>query len=130
MVVSYYLLLLLLLLLLTIIISISGKDFPHGNETLFVGIDPLAEVTRELTFIQMFKPSYQDEYISLSHSGYIAYQQWDGKMIDKVNNRVSNNIALRYLWIMKFIHIFVDLIISNFVLIFMIILCFYYTFYN
>jgi hypothetical protein len=35
----------------------AGKDLPHGDKTLYVGIDPHAEITRIFTNVEMFYPS-------------------------------------------------------------------------
>jgi hypothetical protein len=33
-----------------------GENLPHGDQTLYVGIDPYAEITRSLTNTEMFYP--------------------------------------------------------------------------
>eukprot|EP01041_Mallomonas_annulata_P009552 gene9552-19852_t len=64
--------------------SMSGSDLVHGDDTLYVGIDPHAEVGRSLQNNQMLFPLYGQEYIDIVESGYKAMKQWDGKMKDKV----------------------------------------------
>ncbi len=33
--------------------SFAGEDLPHGDQTLFIGIDPHADVTRTFTNAEM-----------------------------------------------------------------------------
>ena len=88
----------------------AGHDLPHENETLFVGIDPHAEITRGFTFNQMFYPSVGQEYTQISQSGYEALMQWDGSLLRKVGSRIPNYQALVVLWILKCIEIVLDLL--------------------
>jgi hypothetical protein len=80
---------------------VAGADFPHGDDTLFVGIDPLAEISRELTYKQMIVPSEGQEYEELVESGYQAFMAWDGAMKKKVGARIPNYPALCFLWFLK-----------------------------
>ena len=94
--------------------GVAGTDFPHGNETLFVGIDPLAEIGRSLTYHQMLIPSEGQEYEDLVASGYSAFMNWDGQMKDKVGQRIPNYPALCLLWALKFIEILLYALTSFF----------------
>jgi hypothetical protein len=79
--------------------SVSGHDFVHGDETLFVGIDPHAEITRHLTQTQMIYPPQNDEeYYALSKTGYEAMMNWDGKMKQKVGKRFPNYPMIVVMW--------------------------------
>ena len=55
----------------------AGSDLPHGDQTLYVGIDPHAEITRTLTYSEMFYPSIGKEYDAMVHSGYIEFCHWN-----------------------------------------------------
>lgn len=79
----------------------SGKDLPHGDSTLYVGIDPHAEITRTLENNQMMFPVLGDEYDAMVQSGYEAFMKWDGKMNNKVGHRQPNYQALYVLWTLK-----------------------------
>ena len=54
--------------------GVAGTDFPHGDETLFVGIDPLAEIGRSLTYHQMIVPSEGQvvHHIIYAHVHYLC----------------------------------------------------------
>eukprot|EP01038_Epipyxis_sp_PR26KG_P011607 gene11607-15545_t len=79
----------------------AGRDLPHGNNTLYVGIDPNAEVTRTYTNPEMFFPPNGALYDDMVRTGYKAMMNWDGKMNDKVRLRLPNYSALNVLWILK-----------------------------
>ena len=79
----------------------AGINLPHGDDTLYVGIDPHAEITRTLTNHQMFFPVVGEEYHDMVRSGYLAFKQWDGKLNKKVGRRVPNYPALYVLWALK-----------------------------
>mmetsp|Transcript_4622 Transcript_4622/g.7554 ORF Transcript_4622/g.7554 Transcript_4622/m.7554 type:complete len:291 (+) Transcript_4622:180-1052(+) len=79
----------------------SGENLPHGDATLYVGIDPHAEITRTLTNPEMFYPCVGEEYDAMVKSGYDAMMNWDGKMNKKVENRIPNYPALYVLWYLK-----------------------------
>ncbi len=81
----------------------AGKDLPHGNNTLYVGIDPNAEITRGFTYSQMMFPMVSKDYEDCAQSGYDAFMAWDGTLYDyKVQRRRPNNEMLVILWTTKF----------------------------
>ena len=90
--------------------GIAGHDLPHHDETLFVGIDPHAEITRSFTFRQMFFPSLGDDYADIVRSGYDEMMRWDGRMLRKVGSRTANFTALKVLWVLKIFEIIVDVL--------------------
>ena len=81
--------------------SMAGSDLPHGDDTLFVGIDPHADVTRELTYYQMIFPPSPESYAELTQSGYDAMKRWNGVMKKKVGYRFANYQALIVFWPLK-----------------------------
>lgn len=85
----------------------AGVHLPHGDDTLYVGIDPHAEITRHLTHNEMFYPSAGAEYDAMVKSGYEQMMRWDGKMNKKVGSRVPNYQALYVLWTLKVLENFV-----------------------
>jgi len=83
----------------------SGYDLLHGDETLYIGIDPHAEITRSFTNSEMFYPAVGQAYDDMVESGYQAMMKFDGKMIKKVGHRIPNYPALRVLWALKFLEV-------------------------
>jgi hypothetical protein len=79
-----------------------GNDLFHGDDTLYVGIDPHAEVTRTFTYTEMFFPSTGAAYDDIKKSGYDAMIDWNGKMNKKCGHRVPNYSALYVLWFLSF----------------------------
>lgn len=90
--------------------GIAGHDLPHGDQTLFIGIDPHAEVTRLFTFMQMFYPALGKPYDDIAQSGYDAMMAWDGEYLVKVGSRTANYSALYVLWALKFVEIIIDIL--------------------
>jgi hypothetical protein len=80
----------------------AGTDLPHGDDTLYIGIDPHAEITRTFTYNEMMFPMVGKEYEDCAQSGYDAFMRWDGTMIAKVASRRPNYEALYVLWFLKF----------------------------
>jgi hypothetical protein len=81
----------------------AGEDLPHGDDTLYVGIDPHAEITRTFTYPEMMFPAIGKEYDDMVDSGYQAFMKWDGKMKKKLGHRTPNYQALYVLWLLKFV---------------------------
>eukprot|EP01039_Chlorochromonas_danica_P008683 gene8683-9566_t len=79
----------------------AGEDLPHGDHTLFVGIDPHAEITRTFANDEMMYPPVGEAYEEMVRSGYLAFKQWDGRMLRKVGRRRPNYPALYVLWVLK-----------------------------
>ncbi|RYG70235.1 hypothetical protein EON64_00725 [archaeon] len=79
----------------------AGTALPHGDHTLYVGIDPHAEITRHFSNEEMMYPTVGQAYEDMVLSGYRAFQQWDGRMIRKVTRRKPNYHALYILWVLK-----------------------------
>jgi hypothetical protein len=89
----------------------AGKDLPHGDETLYVGIDPHAEISRSFTNKQMLQPSVGKDYEEMVQSGYDAFMAWSGQMNKKVGHRLPNTQALYFLWILKVVEMISDVFI-------------------
>lgn len=87
----------------------AGHDLPHHDETLFVGIDPHAEITRHFTLLEMFWPAVGEKYDAIVDSGYQEMMKWDGKHKVKLGSRVANRPALYVLWFLKIFEIIADL---------------------
>jgi hypothetical protein len=85
----------------------AGIHLPHGDRTLYVGIDPHAEITRTLTHNEMFYPCIGAEYAAMVESGRQQMKQWDGRMNRKVGSRQPNYSALYVLWTLKVLENFV-----------------------
>lgn len=87
--------------------SFCGRCLPHGDDTLYVGIDPHAEITRNFTNTEMLFPPTQEAYEKMVETGYDAFMQWDGRLHKKVGYRQPNYEALSVLWPMKIIEILI-----------------------
>jgi hypothetical protein len=83
----------------------AGLDLPHGDKTLFIGIDPHAEITRLFTIPEMFFPSIGKALDDMIETGYQAMINWNGKYLKKVGHRKPNYKALYILWFLKFLEI-------------------------
>ena len=69
----------------------SGHDFPHKDDTLFIGVDqPAAEINRSMTVVEMTYPRLFEEYHDMLDSGYHAFESWDGTYKKKVGVRHPN----------------------------------------
>lgn len=91
----------------------AGHDLPHGDQTLYVGIDPHAEITRSLTNNEMFYPTVGREYEAMVKSGEEAFMNWNGKMNVKVGSRQPNYAALYVLWTLKVIENVLYMVINS-----------------
>ena len=85
--------------------SFAGTDLPEGDNTLFIGIDPNAEITRTFTNRQMLFPLVGEEYRDIAQTGYDAMMKWDGVMKKKVGVRFPNYQALSILWVVRVIEL-------------------------
>jgi hypothetical protein len=90
--------------------SLCGTHLPDGDRTLFIGIDPNAEITRELTLMQMCFPCVGKEYDDMVESGYRAALEWDGQYKPKCGIRHANKQVLSILWPLKFIEMLITLV--------------------
>ena len=85
----------------------SGVDLLHGDATLYIGIDPHAEITREFTNTEMFFPAVGKAYDDIVDSGYRAMMDFKGGMIKKVGHRLPNYPALKVLWFLKVLEVYI-----------------------
>jgi hypothetical protein len=85
--------------------SFCGKCLPHGDDTLYVGIDPHAEITRTFTNTEMLYPPELETYEKMVETGYRAFLEWDGRLHKKVGYRQPNYEALSVLWPMKIMEV-------------------------
>ncbi len=92
----------------------AGHDLKHGDQTLYVGIDPHAEITRHFDYTEMFFPPQGQAYTDIVGSGYDATKEWMSKgsnLNKKVGvrggpaYRTPNWEALRFLWAAKIMEI-------------------------
>jgi hypothetical protein len=85
--------------------GVGGVHLPHGDETLFVGIHPFAEITRNATLSQLLFCPYDSDYEEIVRSGYLAFMRWNGERKKKLGVYHPNYTALCLLWILKFLEI-------------------------
>ena len=84
------------------------------NNKYFAGIDPNAEITRELSMKQMLFPPIGRDYDDLVQSGYDAMINWDGKYKTKIGTRFANTPVLLMLWPIKFLEVFITFVEDSF----------------
>lgn len=83
--------------------SFGGKEFPHGDQTLFVGATQTsAEINYDLTYWETAIPNLKT-FNLLLEKGYSAFQDWDGEYKEKVNGRQPNHVAVVILWMGKYL---------------------------
>jgi hypothetical protein len=95
--------------------GLAGSDLPHGDETLFIAIDPYGDVTRTLTNSQMLYPIVGEEFVKMKQSGYDAMMAWDGTLKKKVNYRFPNYSALAIMWSALFIELAFIFLVNLFI---------------
>jgi hypothetical protein len=93
--------------------SFSGQDLIHGDDTLFVGIDPNADITTELSTRQLMFPSVGKDYDDLVVKGYLAAMQWPGSFKAKVSVRNPNYAVLMILWPLKMLELIADYFVDG-----------------
>ena len=85
-----------------------GMDYfslPHGNETLFVGINqPIAEISRFIPIYKLMIPNIGDEFVENYRTGQDDFGQWNGIYTEK-QNRKPNVPALIFCWCGKMLQI-------------------------
>lgn len=82
--------------------GVGGNDFPHEDETFFIGVDQTAaEINRSMTMTEMVWPRLYEEYTSMIDSGYHGFEKWDGIMKKKVGVRHPNYFMLRIFTFLK-----------------------------
>lgn len=85
----------------------SSRPIPSLHPLNPSGIDPNAEITRELSFSQMVFPPVDEDYDELVRSGYQAALSWDGTYKTKIGTRFANVQVLLMLWPIKFLEILI-----------------------
>ena len=94
----------------------AGTDLKHGDATLYIGIDPHAEITRHFDYSEMFFPPQGADYDDMVQTGYDAATSWfekGAKHNKKVGvkggpaYRTPNWEALRFLWVAKLVELVV-----------------------
>jgi hypothetical protein len=93
--------------------SFAGRFLSHGNETLFIGIDPNAEVSGDMSLVEMAFPMVDHKYDAAVEMGYQSMMCWDGRMKDKIANRHENWVGYVF-WFLKIVSIVCNVIIAIF----------------
>lgn len=92
----------------------NDSEFPHGNDTLFVGCNQTcAELNYVLNIDQMITPNVTEGMDLLIKKGEEVFDNWDGVYNDKKGKRKPNYIALILCWIGKIIQLFYDYVCNN-----------------
>ncbi len=101
--------------------SFAGKDLPHGNDTLFVGINVEEEISGdisyEMSYYRICVPGDQAEFNFLFKEGFKAFEQWTALSKIKNKNKVSNihpNYTMIILcWAGKYIQFFYEYVVRE-----------------
>ena len=86
----------------------SGKDLPHGDDTLYVADDPYSDIFTPMNYKELFYPHLHDECAQSIQRGYDAFMKWDGKYKKKVGFRKSKYSIQCILWVLYLIEIFIQ----------------------
>ena len=89
----------------------SGTDLPHGDDSLYVGDSPYAEVSMVMSAKQIMYPSLGEndcDYNYMIQTGYDAFMKWDGKMKKKVGLRKAHYPTQAILWVLKLFELLIS----------------------
>ena len=91
--------------------GIDGKDYPHGNETLLIGFDPIADIRGVATIQEMMFPRVGEDFDKLVREGYADFYKWISIGVPyskKAEIRKPNYKVLYLLWFFKILEIMLD----------------------
>lgn len=91
--------------------SFSGYELIHGNDTIFIGIDPNAEVSGELSLLEMAFPMIDEKYNSIVDMGRHSLHSWCANPVlkDKLSHRKKNPVGL-VMWPLFVISYFISVL--------------------
>lgn len=93
--------------------GLCGEQFPHGNDTLFVGANQTcAEINYDMTIYQLIFPDNTNEFDFLFKKGYYMFEVWDGNKKEKVH-KLPNYIGILFCWIGKAIQFFFEYVVRE-----------------
>jgi hypothetical protein len=82
--------------------SFDGSHFPHGDETLFVGLSQIcADINDNIDNIMSLLPYPGQPYYDLIDHGYNAMISWDGSYCKKTDARTPNYPILYAMWVLN-----------------------------
>jgi len=85
-----------------------GCDFIHGDDTMFIGDDPTADVSIKMSIREMMYGSQGEEFERMVRIGYDAFMQWDGQLKKKVGQRKTKYAVQTVLWCLKAVELHLD----------------------
>lgn len=85
-----------------------GGDFIHGDDTMFIGDDPTADVSISMSAQEMMYGSQGEEFDRMVRTGYNAFMQWDGQLKKKVGLRKTKYAVQTLLWFLKAVELLID----------------------
>jgi hypothetical protein len=85
-----------------------GEDLPNGDDTLYIGTVPEADVYIPVKFCETIFPSLNEKKDSMYQRGYNSFMEWYHTDVykKKVGVRTANHFIQCILWILKSIEIF------------------------
>jgi len=91
--------------------GIDGSDYPHGNDTLLIGFDPIADIRGVATVKEMMFPHIDDDFDTFVREGYADFYKWINRgapYSKKAEIRKPNHKVLYILWFFKILEIMLD----------------------
>eukprot|EP01041_Mallomonas_annulata_P001807 gene1807-3505_t len=71
----------------------SGKDLPHGDQSLYVTDDIGAEISMPMTVKELLYPQLGADYDRMVQKGYDAFMSWDGTYKKKIATHNSQQLS-------------------------------------
>ena len=98
--------------------SFSGKDLPHGNDTLFVGmnVEEAGDISYEMSYYRICVPGDQTEFNFLFKEGVKAFEKWTiipTKRKKKVLKMQPNYTMVILCWMGKYIQFFYEYVVRE-----------------
>ena len=98
--------------------SIAGKDLPHGNDTLFIGInvkEEAGDISYEMSYYRICVPGDQTEFNFLFKEGVKAFEKWtiSPERKNKVFTLQPNYTMIILCWMGKYIQFFYEYVVRE-----------------
>lgn len=88
--------------------SLSGRELPHGNNTLCIGCDSTFDIPVHIPLSQQLFLQRGSAFQELYDKGYRAFSQWDGVLNAKATQKQPNFLALVVLWLLKLLELLIE----------------------
>lgn len=88
--------------------SLSGRELPHGNDTLCIGCDSTFDISVHIPLSQQLFFQRGSAFQELYDKGYHAFSQWEGVLNAKATQKQPNFLALVVLWLLKLLELMIE----------------------